>query len=77
MRELLSKLNGRRAARIARLAGMTREELDSVGGVEEDAWRCQGWPRVVKGSVRRRDNPWSRVPGRRYRLNGGPVEQDR
>jgi hypothetical protein len=36
MRELLSMLDGRRAARIAMLAGMTREELDSVGGVEED-----------------------------------------
>jgi len=40
MRELLSEvftLDGSRAARIAMLAGMTREELDSVGGVEEDA----------------------------------------
>jgi hypothetical protein len=37
MRELLSTLDGSRAARIAMLAGMTREELDSVGGVEEDA----------------------------------------
>jgi hypothetical protein len=36
MRELLSTLDGSRAARIAMLAGMTREELDSVGGVEED-----------------------------------------
>ncbi|HEY6315332.1 MAG TPA: hypothetical protein VIY52_31635 [Streptosporangiaceae bacterium] len=37
MRELLGVLDGSRAARIAMLAGMTREELDSVGGVEEDA----------------------------------------
>jgi len=36
MRELLSTLDGSRAARIAMLAGMTREELDSAGGVEED-----------------------------------------
>ena len=36
MRELLSTLDGSRAARIALLAGMTREGLDSVGGVEED-----------------------------------------
>jgi hypothetical protein len=36
MGELLSTLDGSRAARIAMLAGMTREELDSVGGVEED-----------------------------------------
>jgi streptomycin 6-kinase len=36
MRDLLSKLDGSGAARIAMLAGMTREELDSVGGVEED-----------------------------------------
>ena len=36
MRELLSTLDGSRAARIAMLAGMTREELDSVGGLEED-----------------------------------------
>lgn len=36
MRELLSQLDGSRAARVALLAGMTREELESVGGVEED-----------------------------------------
>jgi hypothetical protein len=36
MRELLSELDGSRASRVAMLAGMTREELDSVGGVEED-----------------------------------------
>jgi hypothetical protein len=37
MRELLSELDGTRAARVAMLAGMTREELDSVGGVTEDS----------------------------------------
>jgi hypothetical protein len=37
MRELLSTLDGSRAARIAMLAGITREELDSVGGLEEGA----------------------------------------
>jgi hypothetical protein len=36
MRELLSELDGSKASRVAMLAGMTREELDSVGGVEED-----------------------------------------
>jgi len=36
MRELLRELDGSRASRVAMLAGMTREELDSVGGVEED-----------------------------------------
>jgi type IV pilus biogenesis protein CpaD/CtpE len=36
MRELLSQLDGSRSARVALLAGMTREELESVGGVEED-----------------------------------------
>jgi type IV pilus biogenesis protein CpaD/CtpE len=36
MRELLSQLDGSRAARVAMLAGMTREELEAVGGVEED-----------------------------------------
>ncbi|MBW8806721.1 MAG: hypothetical protein JF587_23125 [Catenulisporales bacterium] len=36
MRELLSELDGSRAARVAMLAGMTREELDAVGGVEEE-----------------------------------------
>lgn len=36
MRELLSELDGSRASRIAMLAGMTREELDSVGGAGED-----------------------------------------
>jgi hypothetical protein len=30
-------LDGSRGTRIAMLAGMTHEELDSVGGVEEDA----------------------------------------
>jgi hypothetical protein len=36
MRELLRELDGSRAARIAMLAGMTRDELDTVGGVDED-----------------------------------------
>lgn len=36
MRELLRELDGSRASRVAMLAGMTREELDSVGGIEED-----------------------------------------
>jgi hypothetical protein len=44
MRELLSTLDGSRAARIAMLAGMTREELDSVGGVEEDGLGWLGGP---------------------------------
>jgi hypothetical protein len=37
MRELLSELDGSRAARVAMLAGMTRQELDAVGGVTEDS----------------------------------------
>ncbi len=37
MRELLSELDGSRASRVAMLAGMTRAELNSVGGVEEDS----------------------------------------
>ncbi|MGH3190905.1 MAG: hypothetical protein ACRDOL_27415 [Streptosporangiaceae bacterium] len=44
VRELLSTLDGSRAARIAMLAGMTREELDSVGGVRktpDDGGACQ------------------------------------
>jgi hypothetical protein len=36
MRELLRRLDGVRAARIAMLAGITREELDAVGGVDEE-----------------------------------------
>jgi hypothetical protein len=36
MRELLSELDGSRASRVALLAGMTRAELDSVGGAGED-----------------------------------------
>jgi hypothetical protein len=35
-RELLSQLDGSRAARVAMLEAMTREELEAVGGVEED-----------------------------------------
>ena len=44
MRELLSKLDGSRASRVAMLAGMTRAELDSVGGVgrtTDDGGACQ------------------------------------
>jgi hypothetical protein len=37
MRELLSELDGSRASRVAMLAGMTRAELDSVGGAGEDS----------------------------------------
>jgi hypothetical protein len=37
MRQLLSELDGSRAARVAMLAGMTRAELNSVGGADEDA----------------------------------------
>jgi hypothetical protein len=37
MRQLLTELDGSHAARIAMLAGMSREELESVGGVEEDS----------------------------------------
>lgn len=36
MRELLSQLDGSRAARVAMLADLTREELEAVGGVEEN-----------------------------------------
>jgi hypothetical protein len=36
MRELLGQLDSSRAARVALLAGMTREELEAVGGVEDD-----------------------------------------
>lgn len=36
MRELLSHLDGSRAARVAMLAGMTRDELEAAGGVQED-----------------------------------------
>jgi hypothetical protein len=39
MRDLLSQLYGSRAARVAMLAGMTREELEEVGGVEEEDQR--------------------------------------
>jgi hypothetical protein len=37
MSELRGTIDGSCAARIAMWAGMTREELDSVGGVAEDA----------------------------------------
>jgi hypothetical protein len=36
MRELLSQIDGSRAARVAMLVGMTREELEAVGSVDED-----------------------------------------
>jgi hypothetical protein len=36
MRDMLSQLDGSRAARVVMLAGLTREELKSVGGVEEN-----------------------------------------
>ena len=36
MRELLGELGGSRASRVAMLAGITRAELDSVGGAGED-----------------------------------------
>jgi hypothetical protein len=36
MRELLSELDGSRASRVAMLAGMTRTELESIGGADED-----------------------------------------
>lgn len=36
MRELLSQLDGSHAAQVAMLAGITREELDAVGGVDEE-----------------------------------------
>ena len=35
MRELLSELDGSRASRVGMLAGVTRAELNSIGGVEE------------------------------------------
>lgn len=35
VRELLSQLDGSRAARVAMLAGITREELGAIGGVDE------------------------------------------
>ena len=36
MRELLDELDGSRASRVATLAGMTRAELEAVGGAQED-----------------------------------------
>jgi hypothetical protein len=54
MRELLGQLDGSRAARVAMLAGMTREELEAAGGVEEDDQRWPGGqgPRYVSGLAR-------------------------
>jgi hypothetical protein len=36
MQALMSQLDGSRAARVALLAGISREQLDSVGGVNEE-----------------------------------------
>jgi len=52
MRELLGTLDGSRAARIAMLAGMTREELDSVGGVEERRLTMAGLARPTLRCLR-------------------------
>jgi hypothetical protein len=35
MQHLMSQLDGTRASRVALLAGLTREQLDAVGGVSE------------------------------------------
>jgi hypothetical protein len=35
MRDLLNQLDGSHAARVAMLAGVTREELETVGGAEK------------------------------------------
>lgn len=39
MHDLLSQLDGSRAAQVAMLEGMTRGELEAVGSVEEVGWR--------------------------------------
>ena len=44
MRELLSELDGSRASRVAMLAGMTRAELDSVGGAGDGTRIAPGAP---------------------------------
>lgn len=36
IRDLLGQLDGSRAVRVTMLAGVTREGLEAVGGVEED-----------------------------------------
>jgi hypothetical protein len=36
MRDLMRQLDGTRASRVALLAGLSREELDAVGGVDEE-----------------------------------------
>lgn len=36
MRNLMTELDGTRASRVALLAGLTREQLDEIGGVRED-----------------------------------------
>lgn len=35
MQQLMGQLDGSRASRVALLAGLTREQLDAVGGVNE------------------------------------------
>jgi hypothetical protein len=35
MRDLMRQLDGTRASRVALLAGLSREQLDAVGGVDE------------------------------------------
>jgi hypothetical protein len=37
MRTLMRQLDGTRAARVALLAGLSRDQLDAVGGVDERA----------------------------------------
>jgi hypothetical protein len=64
LRELLNQLNGSRAARVALLAGMTPEELEAVGGVQEDDYRwpsalrratfASGWPYLNSPAIRQR-----------------------
>lgn len=36
MRNLMTELDGTRASRVALLAGLSREQLDEIGGVRED-----------------------------------------
>jgi hypothetical protein len=36
MRNLMTELDGSRASRVALLAGLSREQLDEIGGVRED-----------------------------------------
>jgi hypothetical protein len=53
MRELLSQLDGSRAARVAMLSGMTCEELDAIGGVEGGRLTGSGRTRHTFGVCRR------------------------